>query len=273
MIKMSLECFKSLCHNFQIKRIGLVKKICLTAAFVLIGLMLTAAVSQAFQFSPISRVFSPTGKDRVHEFRVTNEGNDPIAVELKILKRKMDVKGEDVLDENEDDAFVIFPTQTIVMGGNSKKIRVEWLGGPDIDVEQPYRIIAEQVPVDLEKRSANQGAMVQVMLKYVGSVYVRPDGLKSQIVIHGARVETLDGKRVLTLEMENVGARHTLIKDPVLKLGGVELAKEDLAGFSDSNILARTNRTYSIPLPAKLSGIAATTFDSSTLEFTYRESD
>jgi len=239
----------------------------------LMGLLLTAMPSQAFQFVPISETFSPTGKDRIREFKVANDSNDPIAVELKVLKRKMDINGDDILDQAEDNNFVVFPAQIIVMGGNSKKVRVEWVGDQSIDVEQSYRIIAEQVPVDLEKRSGNHGAKVQVMLKYVGSLYVQSEGMKSKLLVHSASIETTGGKKVLKLVTENIGTRHTIIKDPVLKLGGVQLVKEDLAGFYDNNALAQTKRTFSIPLPAKLFGMASTSFDSNAIEFTYRESD
>jgi fimbrial chaperone protein len=251
-----------------------VKKINFTCAIALIGLMLGASGAQAFQFSPISKVLTPSGAKRRHEFKVTNEGGDPIAVEFTIRKRAMDEKGEDIMAAEEDDQFIIYPAQTIVGGGKSKRIRVEWIGDPDIDVEQSYRIIAEQVPVDLEKRTGDQGANVQVMLKYVGSLYVRSEGMKSQVLVRAARVETVEGKKVLTLETENVGARHTILKDPVINLGGgVELVKEDLVGLADNNILARTKRTFSIPLPAKLGALGASLFVPTIPELTYRESD
>ena len=250
------------------------KKTSFACVVFLIGLMLGASGVQAFQFSPISKVLTPSGAKRKHEFRVPNEGKDPIAVEFTILKRAMDEKGEDIMAAEEDGNFLIFPAQTIVGGGQAKRIRVEWIGDPEVDVEQSYRIIAEQVPVDLEKRLGDQGAMVQVMLKYVGSLYVRPDGLKSQVLVREARIETVEGKMVLALEIENKGTRHTILKNPVLKLaGGVELVKEDLVGLSESNILAQTKRTFRIPLPSKLGAMGSELLKSSALELTYRESD
>lgn len=226
----------------------------------------------AFQFSPITETLRPAGSGSTKEFAAINDSKDPIAVEIKVMKREMTKSGEDVLTETEDE-FSIFPLQTVVMGGNSKKVLVKWLGDPALDVEKAYRIIAEQVPVDLEKRNASSGAQVQVMLRYVGSLYVQPEKAKSNLEIRQARKGlSADGKKtVFLLTLENSGSRHTIVKDPILQIGNVELTSAELGGCAGSNVLAKTTRTFEIPIPAKLSSINS--FKLADMQLKYRESD
>ena len=229
---------------------------------------LNGPVAQAFQFTPIAQTMRPTGKGQTAEFRLINDGNDPIAVEVKVMKRVMTATGEDVLTDVTDE-FSLFPAQAIITGNDAKLVRVQWLGGPDLTQENAYRIIAEQVPVNLEHKTKGTGAQIQVMLKYVGSLYVQPEGMKSNLVVTGAKASSDKTGKILQLTVANKGTRHTIVKDPVLMVGTVELKAEDLKNFVDTNILVGTERTYNIPFPAKLSG----NLSSDTMRLTYRESD
>jgi fimbrial chaperone protein len=236
-----------------------------------LALLLNLTAAEAFQFTPIAQTMRPTGKGQTAEFRLINDGNDPIAVEVKIMKRVMTSTGEDELTDVTDE-FSLFPAQAIITGNDAKLVRVQWLGGPDLTQENAYRIIAEQVPVNLENKTKGTGAQIQVMLKYVGSLYVQPEGAKSNLVIMGAKTSSdKNNGKVLQLTVANKGIRHTVVKDPVLVVGNVELKAEDLKGFVDTNILVGTERTYAIPYPAKLSGAGNLSPD--TMRLTYRESD
>ena len=235
----------------------------------LVACLSTSAV-QAFQFTPIAQTMRPKGPKATVEFRAINDGKDPIAVEIKVMKRAMSSAGEDVLTEVTDE-FSLFPAQAIISGNDAKLVRVQWLGGPELPQENAYRIIAEQVPVNLEQKAKGTGAQIHVMLKYVGSLYVQPEGAKSDLKLMGAKIGSDKSGKTLELTVANKGTRHTVVKDPVLLVGAVELKGEDLKGFGDTNILVNTERTYAIPYPAKLGSNASLALDA--MKLTYRESD
>ena len=244
------------------------KKYFCRAVFVS-GLLVCSGVAQAFQLSPIARVMTPKGKEAIAEFRLINDAQDPIAAEVKIMKRTMSADGQDTLTDVTDE-FSLFPAQTIISPSDIKMVRVQWLGNPDLTEESAYRIIAEQVPVNLEQKSKGRSAQIQIMLKYIGSLYVRPEGLKSHLQVVTAKVGSNKAGKTLQLTVANKGKRHTLVKDVVLKVGEIELKAEDLKGFAESNILAGVERTYQIPYPAKLGGA---NLNLNTIKLTYRESD
>jgi len=233
----------------------------------LLLLVLCTPGAGAFQFTPFSDSIK-VSKESEKQFTVVNSSDAPIAVQVTLHKRAMDGQGEDVLTDGEDD-FLLFPPQMIVPPGGTRKIRVQWLGAKDIESEQAYRIIAEQVPVNLERLDQGNGAQIQVMLRYVASLYVRPDNAKSNIVLRSlSKDKDAKGNATLKLTVENTGTRHSLLEDIKLSVGGAVLVTADLPGIADNNVLAKTSRTFVIPLPAKLKNISTL----SNAELKYRES-
>ena len=139
----------------------------LWAASLLVSLFAPSA-AEAFKFSPIEMVFAAAGRGATRTFQITNAHDQPIAVEIRIAARSMTLNGEDVLSDAED-LFVAFPSQAIVFPGKSQSIRVQWLGDPSPERELAFRMVAEQLPIDLD-REIGDGARLRLLVRYVASL-------------------------------------------------------------------------------------------------------
>ncbi|MBD0866649.1 MAG: molecular chaperone, partial [Rhodobacteraceae bacterium] len=114
-----------------------------------LGIGLLPGQALAFRFGPFIEYFAPYGPDSKKTYRAENESAAPMAVQISLKRRQMALDGSETLSDAEED-FVVFPPQFLLGPGQVRSIRVQWLGDPQPEVELAYRIIAEQLPVDLQ---------------------------------------------------------------------------------------------------------------------------
>lgn len=74
---------------------------------VFVGFLLFAGPADAIQFSPIEMSFTPTGRESVRTFRLENDTDEPIAVEISVFGRGMTPGGDDKLVPSEDEFIVV----------------------------------------------------------------------------------------------------------------------------------------------------------------------
>ena len=231
--------------------------------FLLCGLivaLITPVTAYAFKLVPMSVKMAPSGRGATESFVVDNSGAKPIAVEMKVFVRSMTEDGEDVLTEEEDD-FVVFPSQMVIMPGESQVVRLQWLGQQDPERELAYRLIAEQLPLNLDEEVID-GSRINVLFRYVASVYIVPKRrLQADVKITSAYIEEGDGNSLIIIA-HNKGAKHSILREATLKLKSsttsVELASEQLPGLAGANILVGHTRKFVLPAPA---GLQAGTLD------------
>jgi fimbrial chaperone protein len=238
-------------------------------------LFLASQSAYAFKLTPMHVYFAPSGREATQTFRVENESEHPVAVQLSMAVREMDIDGNETYGEAEDE-FIVYPPQLVVMPRQVQAVRVQWVGDPKPPRELTYRIIAEQLPVDLEKgeqRPRQAGAVVNLLVRYMGAVYVVPQGAKPDVVIDSVteqRGEGGAGKLLITLH--NRGTAHAIMGNLKLRLsssGGVSAARSsvdlgpgELQGMEGENILAGHKRRFVIPRPLGLAeGPVEVTFD------------
>ncbi len=118
----------------------------------LVVLLFVPAPAEAFKLTPIEMVFEPAGRGATRTFQITNAHDQPIAVEIRLAARDMNLSGEDVLSDAED-SFAVFPAQAIVLPGKSQTVRVQWLGDPAPERELAFRMVAEQLPIELNRET------------------------------------------------------------------------------------------------------------------------
>jgi fimbrial chaperone protein len=126
-------------------------------------LLCGASALSAFSFEPITRDFSPSGKDSIRTFRLANSASDTIMIRIRILTREVDSDGREVNDPA-DSLFTIYPSRVVLAPHSLQAVKVQWKGPPDLQVERCFRILAEQLPV----RSAEehrQGGNIRVMFR------------------------------------------------------------------------------------------------------------
>ena len=171
-----------------------------------------------------------------------------------MFARAMEPNGTDRLTPA-DDAFIVYPEQIVLMPGQDQSVRVQYMGDASPDAELAYRLVAEQLPVDLGGGDP-QGGQVRLLVRYVASVYVMPDGVRPRAAVASARPVTEDGRRQLELIVENGGTSRQILREPVLQLssGGrtVTLEGAALAALAGENVLAGARRRFLLPWPSGL---------------------
>jgi fimbrial chaperone protein len=209
----------------------------------------------AFRLIPIEMNFEPSGRGATQIFRLENDAQTPVAVEISIIGRGQDVDGEDVKQSGSDD-WVIFPEQLILEPGQNQSVRVQWIGTATPERELPFRLIAEQLPIDIGQAPV-QGGQVRLLVQYKASLYVVPPGAKPKLTVLSAGPTKLsDGGTVLELRVENNGTAHQILRDPTLTLqaGGrsVSVKADQLGGLAGENLLAGVTRRFLLPWPKEL---------------------
>ncbi len=220
---------------------------------------LAAEPASAFRFIPFIAEFEPSGSGANRTYTVENTSDDRIAVEISIYRRGMNLDGSDRLGDADDD-FIVYPTQVVLEPHRKQAIRVQFIGDPAPDHELAYRIIAEQLPVELDSEP-EPGANVRILVRYVGSIYVRPRQAEYDVVLESAGSERLeDGSTGLAITLHNKGTAHAILSNLELSLTsqngptptGLTLSSEFLKGMTGENILAQHKRRFVLPWPAKL---------------------
>lgn len=223
----------------------------------------------AFKLLPISRTFAPSGAGATQSYQVLNDGKEKLAVTVSMSERQMDLTGKETYKEADDD-FLVYPPQILLEPGGQQTVKVTWVGEAQPQKELAYRIIAEQVPVDLEKPQTNVTkpvGKIKVLMRYLGSVYIRPANVKPDVVLETIEPQKgAKGANELAFTMSNKGTAHAILKNLQLHLTAgatkVDLKPEQLKDVSGANILAGNKRRFVIPFPEGLPvGPVSATFD------------
>ena len=214
----------------------------------------------AFKLEPISRVFEPAGAGATQSYQVINDSEEQIAVELSMAERKISLEGQETT-ESADDDFLVYPSQIVLPPQGVQSVRVTWLGNPNPEKELAYRIIAEQLPINLnnpeESQAETTSGAVKVMFRYMGSVYIRPKNAESKVVLNGITHEKgTDGNDRLVITFDNQGTRRAVLSELNLNLTSqgsqLTLKPEQLEGVNNGVILAGNQRRFSMPWPQQL---------------------
>lgn len=196
-----------------------------------------------FTLSPMSHSINLDENEKQAQFFVENPSSEPIAIQITLTTRQ---QKEDGSEENkETDELAAFPPQLIVPPKEKRSIRVTYKGTKP-EFEKSYRLIAEQLPVDV-KKAKKKGSGIKMLLKYVAALYVDPGDTKYDVQVQAIK---RDGKS-LKVTIENRGTTHAPMLRPELTLEKgdkkIVLKEKALKGLVGENILAKTKRTFTIP--------------------------
>lgn len=209
----------------------------LTALF----LLLTSLSAHAFQFTPIEAEFSLQANGRARSFELVNVNQQPVAIELSMHRRMIDAAGnEELVSASEE--FSIYPEQVILMPEQRQSVRVQWLGSNAPEQEQAFRLVAQQLPVDL---ADTPDSGIRFLLRYMASVYIVPQDTTMAVEAH---IETQPEGTYLVLD--NRGKRHVILHPEQLAFSsneGPQALPEFVAAQLDSqNLLAGHQRRFSL---------------------------
>lgn len=222
-----------------------------------------ALAGAAFRLNPPRMTFAPSGSGATRSFQIESTGDQPVAVEIRMTKREVDLAGKETQPDAEED-FAVYPTQILLKPGELQTVRVTWLGDPNPSRELSYRIIAEQLPINLPVVQQTQNGVqinVKALYIYVGSVYITPAKVSPKVVVEQAVCQLgKDNSNELSLILNNQGTVHTYLTDLNLhvsptnsdaKSAGntVHLTPQQLPGINGENLLAGNKRHFTLPCP------------------------
>jgi len=214
------------------------------------------APASAFQLSPIEAEFA-AGRQAVQLFKLENEGTETVAIEISVHRRDMAADGSDQLTAAPDD-FVVYPDQILLAPGTSQSVRVQWTGASIPDQELAYRLVAEQLAIDMDSEQASRSGL-RLMVKYLASLYVRPAS-PAAVLSADAKLASAESKPELILSVANTGNAHAILRADMFRLSlgsqPVELSPEQREVIDGRNVLAGVTRELRLPWSGDTAGAA-----------------
>lgn len=179
---------------------------------------------EALTVVPFVHSFDPEDtNEKTFQYYVENKTGDFLAFEISVSRRKLDKKGNDIL-EKDTESFMLRPSQIIIPPRSYRNIKVKWRGNEEFKKnpgkEQAFRVVMSQFPVNLnKKKEKNQQAAIQVVYEIKASLYATPKTAKPdlKIVSEDAKVIVLrnDGNRRAELKKSDLMIRDKKITDLV----------------------------------------------------------
>jgi fimbrial chaperone protein len=169
---------------------------------VLTSLLLSPSVYAGISVSPLSATLTLEDR-RSHLLTVINtDQNRPKAIRVKALKWQLDQQGNDIRSPTDD--LIFFPIQFVLPAGGRRSIRV----APRIHVaptlEGSYRVMVQEVPVDLEGENEIRTG-VRLITSYATAFYIAPLRPLSKLIIKDLTIT----QHQLNFTLLNNGNAHT----------------------------------------------------------------
>ena len=210
----------------------------------------------AFKFSPMSASLDFKGAGSNTLFYVENDSSSPIAIQMSFAKREMNEMGEET-NSAIGNELTLYPSQLILQPNEKRSIKVSWTGKQSDDKELAYRLIAEQLPLDLQidkKKKSN----IKILLRYVAALYVTDEKFSSQLTFK----EIITKNNDLIFVVENSGNKHQILGNLELtfadktKKTEIVLKGEELKGMIGENVLANSKRQFKFSRTGKLEKVS-----------------
>ena len=226
-------------------------------------LVLLSVSAFAYQLSPLSATYDPSGAGSARVYTITNDSDSPIAIEINAFSRNIDLDGNEYT-EDASAYFQIQPRRMIIRPQSSQLVRVQYRGPQTVTREMAYRIISEQIPYSQGAREDGAGQMISFLFVYSTSAYVRP----SRIVERVSASAFVNEEGKLEIRIENTGSVHQMLNNLSITVsgdnGGVyTLTEEDVGTIKGQNLLAGSTLRIVIDLPEALSGASSFTAEAS----------
>jgi fimbrial chaperone protein len=232
-----------------------------TTFYILTVIIFTCFINHnafAFKFSPMSTSIGVKENENSSLFFLENDSALAIAVQVSLAKREMDENG---IENNPkiSHELTLYPTQLIIPPNEKRSVKVTWVGPMVPNKELAYRLIAEQLPIELEKIK-NKKANIKVLLRYIAALYVKAEDFSSDIKVSEMKIQD----KKLSIMIENKGKKHQVLAHLILKFTDekkkteIVFDSEELKGISGENVLAESKRIFSIPQTGKFSEINST---------------
>lgn len=214
--------------------------------------LMLALSGWAFMLRPMSATLDTRGYGASKTFSLENESSNQVAFQITMVNRQMDTDGKETLTPATN-LFTVFPPQGVIPAGKSQSVRMVWHGPSRLADEQCFRIVAEELPVNFAPPEQGR-AQIRILLRYEGTVYVRPRNAKSELEVKSL---TKTSTNLWRLVVVNAGNAHQNLSNPSLTLTApsgriIEVSTNFLAPINGENILPHHTRDFLISLPPQL---------------------
>lgn len=226
---------------------------CAFATLLFVTLLCISHEAAALKISPFKASITPSTDKATQVFRIENNSNESAAIQVSVQTWAIAPNGEEINNDAEDD-FSVFPAQMVLKPHESRAVRVQYLGEMP-DAEKAYRVLAEQIPINLQD-TQNAGSGVKFLLRFKAGLYVTPIGAKSHVVVSGVEKQ----ENLVRITLNNKGTLHTLLREPVLRLETdagetVTLDKDQIKPMDSANMHAGIARSFDIEVPSGLTSV------------------
>ncbi len=225
-----------------------------TKMFVITLALLLALASSlyAYQLSPLTATYATSGVDATKSYTIVNNTDAPIAIQIRVEKRIINEKGEEV-NEEAPNYFSIQPAKMIIQPQSTQIVRAQYRGPRTVTKEMPFRIIAEQIPYNVGKQNADSAQMINFLFVYSTSAYVAPT---REIIDVKANTEVIEDKAIVTIS--NEGTVHQILANLEIEvscpLGSYKLTEEQLGKIKGLNLITDSSVKIEFNLPENLKG-------------------
>jgi len=121
-------------------------------SIIVILLAAVQAIYAGFSISPQHLILKVNSGERVGWVEVSHAGGPPIALELTVHKRILNLDGELVDDSlSKSDDFMVYPSQILLYPGGKAKAQIVLKGKEKIAADKAYILYAKEVPFNFPK--------------------------------------------------------------------------------------------------------------------------
>ena len=127
----------------------------------------------AFKFSPMSITINPSSGEKSTVAYLENDSSSPIAIQITLANRVMDSNGNETYPEVVDE-LQVYPSQMIIPPYEKKSIKVTYTGKDIGEIEKAFRIISEQLPIEVDKKEKKKTNIKNRVLLHI-QLFVSPN--------------------------------------------------------------------------------------------------
>ena len=225
---------------------------------VLAGLLALAAAQCAwagvFSVTPVRIYMTP--KDRAIAVTITNEADEPVALQADIYEWKQGADGADELVPSED--LILAPPITKLGAKAKQVVRLARLTPPDAARQLTYRLILRELP----EASLSRGITVPVALALSMPVFITPPNAKQRTACEAAREQG-----ALVVYCANSGNAYAQVREVIDKQNGENVARFEGGAYILPGARRRLALNADKPVPAGAVQLVVTYDDGSSQTF------
>lgn len=228
--------------------------------FICVSIFVLLSISSlyAYQLSPLSAVYSPSGAASSKIYTIVNDSDSPIAIEINAMKRMINLDGTESTEDGSA-YFSIQPSKMIIKPQSTQLVRAQYRGPRTVTKEQSFRIVASQIPYSTGAQDQSAGQTINFLFVYSTAAYVEPTRIIERVAATAAME---DGK--LAISITNTGSVHQLLNSLSVTVkgdngGSYTLTEDELGAMNGVNLLTDSTVRIEIDLPSELTGATAFT--------------